>query len=194
MFASPNVLELTEMHMAARSEPLELTTHPTWWDAIDNMALGTPFRMNLEQLARQAACDHSPAKGTLAYLLEKGVAQMAVQLLPFFQHLIVKCGDLGIFTVFRIPADVAKESAWVNERTDIKLRQVVAQGKDGEIIVLKHFPALLLPEADAVNVTGAGDSVVGSILASAVGNPIAFQDPATLDRVVERAQKVRTAS
>ncbi|PSS37686.1 hypothetical protein PHLCEN_2v510 [Hermanssonia centrifuga] len=194
MFASPNVLELTEMHMEARSEPLELTTHPTWWDAIDNMALGTPFRMNLEQLARQAACDHSPAKGTLAYLLDKGVAQMAVQLLPFFQHLIVKCGDLGIFTVFRIPADVAKESAWVNERTNIKLRQVVAQGKDGEIVVLKHFPALPLPEANAVNVTGAGDSVVGSILASAVENPIAFQDPATLDRVVERAQKVRTAS
>ncbi|KAJ3551335.1 hypothetical protein NM688_g4764 [Phlebia brevispora] len=188
-FASPNVLELTQMYMAARAEPLELTSDQRWWTVVDNMALGSHFRLELEHLAKMSSQEQGKTQNSLSYLLDKGIAQMTVNLLPFIQHIIVKCGELGIFTVFRIPASLAKVSPWTNEGSNVKARQVIAHGKDGEVVVVKHFPALTVPEGTPLNVTGAGDSLVGSILASLIQSPAAFYDPVTLDSLIERAQK-----
>ena len=190
-YASPNILELTQMYAAVRAEPFELTSHGRWWAVIDNMALGSAFRQDLEHLVRLESSSLPGTKGDLAYLLDKGIAQMSVNLLPFINHIIVKCGELGVFAVFRIPADAAKTSLWAQETTNIKARQVIAQGKDGGIVVIKHFPALALPPGGVLNVTGAGDSLVGSILASLVKSPKAFLDPVALDGLVEQSQKVR---
>ena len=178
------------MYTAARQEPLELMSHDRWWAVIDNMSLGSQFRQELEHLSRLEASEHEDGKGNMAYLLDQGIAQMSVNLLPFIQHIIVKCGNLGIFTIFRISAQEVKNSAWGFETTNVKARQVVACGKDGELVVLKHFPALELPPSGVVNVTGAGDSLVGSLLASVVQNPKTFNDPATLDMAINRAQQV----
>ncbi|KAF7793341.1 hypothetical protein EIP86_004453 [Pleurotus ostreatoroseus] len=190
-FASPNFLELTQMYLSARADPYELTSDERWWAVVDNMALGSQFRMELDHLAQLDTRGLDEEQGKLSYLLDKGIAQMSVNLLPFIQHIVVKCGELGIFTVFRIPAEAAKVSPWANERSNMKARQVVARGKDGSVVVVKHYPALTVPEGTSLNVTGAGDSLVGSILASLVQSPAAFQDPVTLDTLVERAQKVR---
>lgn len=154
------------------------------------MGLGSEFRMNLEQLARRDVCDKHPDKGTLSFLVEKGYAQMAINLLPFFQHLVIKCGELGIITVFRLPAEEASTSLWVGERSNVRARQVVSRSQSGDVVVLKHFPALPLEENDIVNVTGAGDTLVGSILASLIQTPGAFKNPATLDYIIHKAQEV----
>lgn len=62
-------------------------------------------------------------------------------------------------------------------------------------MVLKHFPAHQIDQV--VNVTGAGDSLVGSLLASLVSasadaNP--FHDPLELSNAVERAQRAAVLS
>lgn len=189
-FASPNLIELAHIYRTASSESLELTSHEHWWSVIDSMSLGSHFRMELEQLARLDACDSTLSKGTLAFLLDNGIAQMAVNLLPFFQHFILKAGEKGLFTVFRIPAVIAQQSAWAYERTNIRERQVVAQGRDGAIVVLKHYPANVLPVTDVVNVTGAGDSLVGAVLATLVQDPRAFHAPDSLAKLAARAQEV----
>ncbi|GJE87677.1 indigoidine synthase A-like protein [Phanerochaete sordida] len=188
-FSSPNLIELAHMYRTAGSEPLELTSHEQWWRVIDKMGLGSQFRMELEHLARRDACDSTPAKGTLSFLLDQGVAQMAVNLLPFFQHLILKAGEKGLFTVFRVPATVTQQSAWAYERSNARERQVIAQSRDGGIVVFKHYPAVALQPSDVVNVTGAGDSLVGAALATLVQSPGAFLNPESLAKLAARAQQ-----
>ncbi|EPQ60620.1 hypothetical protein GLOTRDRAFT_68417 [Gloeophyllum trabeum ATCC 11539] len=184
-FASPNILELKHLYHAARSEPFELTAHPAWWQTIDAFSLSSEFRTDLEHLSRR---DIPHAQQTLGFLVDEGVAQMAVNLLPFFQHLVVKCGERGVVVVMRANAATSK---WVAERSNIHARCVVAHGKTGagEIVVLKHFPAAAVDPATIVNVTGAGDTLVGSILSSLVRNPSAFEHPETMDQAIALAQR-----
>lgn len=188
-FITPNLIELAHIYRTACSEPLELTSHNYWWRVIDSMGLGSQFRMELEHLARLDACDSAQTKGKLYFLLDEGIAQMAVNLLPFFQHLILKAGEKGLFTVFRIPAAAARGSKWAYERTNIRERQVVAQGRDGGIVVLKHYPAVVLQPTEVVNVTGAGDCLVGAVLASLVRDPEAFHSPDSAATLIARAQQ-----
>src|SRR5437016_384687 len=87
-YCTPNLLELNQLFETAQSDAFELTNHPSWWSTIENLNLGSVFRMDLEQLARKPLSDHDASKGNLSFLIEDGVAQKAIHLLPFFQHLI----------------------------------------------------------------------------------------------------------
>lgn len=185
---SPNVLELTRLYQVVSSEPYELTSHAKWWSAIDSMSLNSEFRMGLEHLARRNASEDGSC-GTLSFITENGIAQMGINLLPFFQHVVLKCGNRGVLVIFR--SDI-NGLAWAQEGTNLKERQVVAAGKDGSAVVIKHYPAVALSQDEIINVTGAGDSLVGSLLASLILNPKAFEDsPLALDDIIRRAQMVR---
>lgn len=187
-FAAPNVLELAQIYKAAQFA--DLTAHDHWWKVIDNMALGSQFRMDLEQLARRTVSDEDESKGTLSFLVDEGVAQMAINLLPFFQHLVVKCGDRGLLTVFRISGVNAQKSSWANEHSNIRDRCIVTHNIARNVTtVLRHFPASVMRQDDIVNVTGAGDTLVGSILGRLVCAPDAFQSPVTLEELVAEAQR-----
>lgn len=71
-------------------------------------------------------------------------------------------------------------------------RYVVAAGKSGSIIVIQHFPAM--PVQSLVNVTGAGDSFVGGLLATLAEIPSAFRHPQTLEKAISTAQKAAVAT
>ncbi|OSD03147.1 indigoidine synthase A-like protein [Trametes coccinea BRFM310] len=189
-FATPNLLELAHMYQEACASPLELTAHKYWWQVIDEMGLGPDFRMELDQLARRSAFDGQDVpKVDLSFLVDNGIAQMAINLLPFFQHLIIKCGDRGLIAVFRITGEEALSSAWATHTSNIFARQVVARSSSGRsVVVLKHFPPIPVPQEKIVNVTGAGDSLVGSMLATLAQNPAALEEPNSLDRLVAQAQ------
>ncbi|KAH9858112.1 indigoidine synthase A-like protein [Lenzites betulinus] len=189
-FATPNILELAHMYQEACASSLELTAHQYWWKVIDEMGLGSEFRMDLDLLARRSVFDDEGAStNNLSFLVENGIAQMAINLLPFFQHLIIKCGDRGLIVAFRISGEKAASSAWATHSTNIFARQIVAQSKSGHsVVVLKHFPPVQVSDDEIVNVTGAGDSLVGSILASLSRNQAAFEEPASLNGLVAQAQ------
>ncbi|KAI0698446.1 indigoidine synthase A-like protein [Cerioporus squamosus] len=189
-FATPNVLELAHMYQEACASPLELTAHKYWWQVVDNMGLGSNFRLELEQLSRRSAVEDGPtATGNLSFLVDNGIAQMAINLLPFFQHLIIKCGERGLIAAFRISGEQAHTSAWATQGSNVFARQIVARnGSGSSVIVLKHFPPIPVPEEKIVNVTGAGDSLVGSMLATLSRTPDAFETPDSLDELVGQAQ------
>ena len=178
------------MYRTAISESFELNSHDNSWNVLDSMGLGTQFRLELELLTRIDVCDSAPTKGTLKFLLETGVAQMAVNLLPFIQHLILKAGDKGLFTIFRLPPRIAQQSAWKDEQSNIRERQVICRGRAGGLMVLKHHPAISLDPHDVASVTGAGDTLVGTILATLVQQPDAFRHPQSLNNLITKAQKV----
>ncbi|KAI0825052.1 indigoidine synthase A-like protein [Trametes gibbosa] len=189
-FATPNVLELAHMYQEACASSLELTAHRYWWNVVDEMALGSEFRMELDHLARRSVLDgEGTSASKLSFLVDNGIAQMAINLLPFFQHLIIKCGEKGLIVALRISGEEAASSAWATYSTNIFARQIVARSKSGHsIVVLKHFPPIQVSEDKIVNVTGAGDSLVGSMLASLIQNIAAFEEPASLDELVAQAQ------
>ncbi|KAI0651934.1 indigoidine synthase A-like protein [Trametes meyenii] len=189
-FATPNVLELAHMYQEACASPLELTAHKYWWRVVDEMALGTDFRMQLDQLARRSAFEgDDAAAGNLSFLVDNGIAQMAINLLPFFQHLIIKCGERGLVAAFRVSGEQAESSAWAAHSTNVFARQIVARSPSGRsVVVLKHFPPIHVAEDKIVNVTGAGDSLVGAMLAALTRSPTAFEQPETLDQLVAQAQ------
>jgi len=110
---------------------------------------------------------------------------MAINLLPFFQHLVIKCGDLGVLLAMRFPTD--KPIAWTGERTDIQRRQIVVHGKS-ELVVIKHYPAHELDPQSVVSVTGAGDCLVGAILAALTKNAFTFDNPELADDIIALAQ------
>lgn len=179
------------MYQEACASPLELTAHNYWWQVVDSMSLGSDFRMELDQLARRNALEgeHAAAGGNLSFLVDNGVAQMAINLLPFFQHLVIKCGERGLIAAFRISGAQAESSAWATQSSNIFARQIVAHNEARKsIVVLKHFPPIQVPDEKIVNVTGAGDSLVGSMLATLSQNPGAFENPDILDYTLAQAQ------
>lgn len=186
-FASPNLLELA--HLYQQAQLLNLTSHDRWWQVLDSLGLGSKFRTDLDLLSRREASSHDTSRGNLAFLVEKGVAQMAINLLPFFRHLVIKCGDLGVVVVMRFTGDNAAESSWSTESTNHHRRYVVSHSPtSGDIVVLQHFPAMQLPSDALVNTTGAGDSLVGALLAALVQSPKAFHSTISLQRTIDIAQ------
>ncbi|KAF9568441.1 indigoidine synthase A-like protein [Agrocybe pediades] len=183
-YCTPNLLELTQLYEAVQSD---LASHPSCWDTIDQFNLGSAFRIELEQLARQSSTDHPQSTKNLAFLIEEGIAQQAINLLPFFQHLIIKCGDQGVLVAMYISSKDAATSGWAKLRSNPKEKYLVAHGKSNEIVVLQHFPSLHVEKL--ANVTGAGDSFVGALLATLAHSPNALYDPKRLHEVVRLAQK-----
>jgi len=185
-FASPNIIELQELWRETQSDKTDLTSLPMWWKTLESFGLGAQFRMELDHLARSPASPHSrKTTGTLSFLTEEGIAQMAINLLPFFQHLVVKCGERGVIVVMR----VSRQTKWASEKSNIRERYIVSGGSgNGDIVVLQHFPANYIPPESIANVTGAGDTLVASILASLIQNPRGFEDPETLKDIMDDSQ------
>ncbi|KAJ3823591.1 indigoidine synthase A-like protein [Lentinula raphanica] len=179
-FISPNLIELREIFETANEK--DLLSKPQYWTALDNFALTSRYRMELEHLSRVNVSDEDPSRGTLSFLLDQGMAQMAVKLLPLFRHIVIKCGDKGVLVAMRQNPD----SAWRSEQGNIKARCVVHHS-DSDTIVLSHFPAL--PVEHLVNVTGAGDSFVGILASYLVRQPNAFNSPESLTQVIDVAQR-----
>ncbi|KAK7468849.1 hypothetical protein VKT23_003350 [Stygiomarasmius scandens] len=186
-FISPNLLELGRIYQEAREGSLDLFSQPQWWKVIDTFSLNSQFRMEVEHLARMNVSDEDTSRGTLSFLVEQGVAQQAINLLPFFQHIIIKCGRTGVIIVMRVSESTTPSSTWLHEISNLKGRYIVSQGSSSERVVIAHYPAL--PVEKVINVTGAGDSFVGALLAGLVKRPEAFSHHHSMTDIITLAQK-----
>ena len=94
--------------------------------------------------------------------------------------------QLGAIVVMR----ASKATGWSTQNSNILERCIVSHGTN-ESVVLVHLPAL---PAQVINVTGAGDSFVGALLARLVERPSSFDDLEGLKEAVDFAQRAAVLS
>jgi pseudouridine-5'-phosphate glycosidase/pseudouridine kinase len=169
--ASPNVYELESMYAAAREAGL--FDSPEWWDVINHMNLSASGSRDL--LVRTLGVD----------LVEKGVPQMMLQLLPLVPWLVVKLGSMGCLVAMLLPkADQRLESPesarYVLARSEDERKGVVGG------VYMRLFPAAeVVREEDVVSVNGVGDTMLGVVM----GGLVSADGKRSLEDVIEVAQK-----
>lgn len=158
---SPNLLELDLLHSLLPTLSDEVQAGS--WDRINSYNLLADFRAKLETWTRKD-------KGWIA---EQGVAQKAIGLLPFVEDLWIKCGSLGV-----IRLHVTSEGG---ESGD--LRHPLP---DGRILRVKHFPPLQIKVEEVVSTTGAGDTLVGGLVAGLLSGE---KEEVWVGRALEKVKK-----
>lgn len=170
--STPNELELSAMHAAARS--LGFFDRQDWWEVID--ALGIP-----SSGARVAF-----AQATSSALVDSGVPQQCVQLLPFIPSLCVKLGAQGVLLTQLLSAGDERlhsrdHSSYILSHCSNDTEQTLGVGG----VYMRLFPAAeMIKEEDIVSVNGVGDTFLGSLIAG-----LALNSSAKPEDLIDIAQK-----
>ena len=160
----PNLAELTRIFNTVRSPDESAFASLDWFKPIDALDVGPRFRDTLDRELPK-------------WVVEEGAVQMAIQLLPAVRMMVVKSGARGALVVGRVDPSQAKR--WREKRA-----WVVSDGG----VVVKHFPAHQLPDTADGNVTGAGDTLCGAILAGLVQGT-RLDEPQDVVRLIDLAQR-----
>ena len=171
--ATPNHLELAAMHAAAREAGHFDSSE--WWKVID--AFGIPA----------SGARSWFLSATSSELVDQGVPQQSVQLLPFIPILLTKLGAKGVLL------------AMLLGRNDKRLRDgriapyvlSRSRGEDpgspiGGVYMRPFSPVELLADSEVVSVNGVGDTFLGAMIGAEV------QTGKDVDELVDFAQRAAT--
>lgn len=151
---TPNTYELTALHdFAAQSS---LFSHPSWFTTID--AIGIPS----SGLRVPLALTTTPA------IVDQGVPQQAIKLLPFFPTILTKLGPHGVLLVKLLAAN-APELYDANERAYVPARNMSGGGEVGGLYVRLFPPERVLAPEEVVSVNGIGDTFCGALAVGLAG-------------------------
>ncbi|PYH84914.1 putative carbohydrate kinase [Aspergillus uvarum CBS 121591] len=147
--AAPNQMELTEMYAAARDSGL--FESEGWWHVID--AMGMSASGSRDRLVAM----------TSAELVDQGIPQQSIQLLPFMPCIITKLGRQGLLlTQLLRPGDARLTSP--DTAPYILSRAPTDHAVIGGVYMRLFPPAAVLAEKDIVSVNGAGDTLLGAVV------------------------------
>lgn len=154
--STPNTYELSAMHTAARE--CGFFDRSDWWAVLD--AFGIPSTGARVQMAM----------ATSSKLVDQGVPQMAVQLLPFIPTLLTKLGAEGVLLTQILQArderlQSAEAAPYILSRCN--------NGTEGSLgvggVYMRLFSAAeKIPEGEVVSVNGVGDTFAGTLVAGLV--------------------------
>jgi sugar/nucleoside kinase (ribokinase family) len=171
--ATPNQFELAAMHKAAQEGGY--FDSQKWWDVIDSFGLSSAGTR--EKFISVSSRD----------LVEQGIPQQCMQLLPYIPNIVTKLGSQGCLLAQIIPED------------DPRLRDPAAapymisrcldsQTKEIGGVYMRLFPAAeQVPEHEVVSVNGIGDTMLGTIVAGLARGH-------TLEAVIPLAQEASVLS
>ncbi|EYE93896.1 pseudouridine-5'-phosphate glycosidase/carbohydrate kinase family protein [Aspergillus ruber CBS 135680] len=147
--AAPNQLELSTMYMAARERGL--LESDNWFNVID--AMGIPSSGARERLVFMTSAD----------LVDQGIPQQSIQLLPFIPCIITKLGAQGVLLTQLLRVGDPRLTS--SEASPYILSRSLGSDLVGGVY-MRHFPpAAVLERGDIVSVNGAGDTLLGVIVA-----------------------------
>lgn len=150
--ATPNAYELSAMHTVARESGA--FDRPDWWEIVD--ALGIPHSGARTQLAL----------ATSAELVDQGIPQQSIQLLPFIPSICTKLGSKGVLLTQLIPANDARLSS--GEYAPYILSRC-ANGTEDTLgvggVYMRLFPPIEeVRLEEIVSVNGVGDTFAGTLV------------------------------
>ena len=154
--ATPNSLELASMHEAARE--VGLLEQENWFQVINSIGLSsTGSRDKFENLTNKA-------------LVDQGVPQQAVQLLPFIPCIIATLGEQGVLLAQLLrPGDDRLTSP--TAAPYLLSRSADSSGMVGGVY-MRLFPAVEeVAREDIVSVNGVGDTLLGLVIAGLTRSP-----------------------
>lgn len=147
--ATPNHLELTAMYKAARDAMMFESEQ--WWAIIDGLGIsGSRSRDRLVSVAGRE-------------LVDEGVPQQCIQLLPFIPNLVTKLGRRGCFlTSLLLRGD---ERLTRPESAPYVIARNHSDSEIGGLYMRLLPPFAEVDHNDIVSVNGVGDSMLGVIVA-----------------------------
>ena len=167
--ATPNALELASMHSAAAG--VGLFEREDWWRIIDAMGMSS------------AGSRDKLVSMTNSSLVDEGLPQQSIQLLPFIPTILTKLGSRGVLMTQLLAKDderlTARDSApyILSHSTD-------ETGLVGGVYMRLFPPAEVVAKNDIVSVNGVGDTFLGIILAG-----LAKERPKEWPELVDAAQR-----
>ena len=148
--ASPNRLELASMYAAAREEGL--FEREDWWQIVDTMGFSSSG--SREKLIAVSNIE----------LVDEGIPQQSIQLLPFIPTIVTKLGHQGVLLTRLLPPGDSQLTSR-NAAPYILSRSHHNEGTVGGVF-MRLFPAVeLLPEDEIISVNGVGDTFLGTLIA-----------------------------
>ena len=172
---TPNIFELEAMYVAAREA--ELFQSPRWWDVVNHMNLSASGSRDL--LVRALGVE----------LVERGVPQMMLQLVPYAPQLVVKLGARGCLVAILLPAGDARLSSPEAGRYVLaRVEDEKAAGGMGGVYMRLFPPAEMVREEDVVSVNGVGDTMLGVLMAGLVSG-VSGEGGKRLEDVIPMAQR-----
>ncbi|ORY81367.1 Indigoidine synthase A like protein-domain-containing protein [Protomyces lactucae-debilis] len=153
---TPNIHELKSLFDAAKATGYFETA--SWWTVINAMNIMSEQRSQMEHLARRI----QRKSGSDSDMLESGVLQQCIQLLPLMPNIYVTLGKQGVLSLH------LSDGVQSKGKTDLGLH---IQGHDCAVDIMYYATPETVGghESD----TGAGDTFTGSLIAAfANGRPI----------------------
>ncbi|KKK21822.1 IdgA domain protein [Aspergillus ochraceoroseus] len=148
--AAPNEFELAAMYMAARESGLFESAG--WWRIVD--AMGMSSSGSRDRLVAMTSAD----------LVNTGIPQQSIQLLPFLPCIITKLGARGaLLTQLLRPGDsrltAPEYSPYILSRASSTDEFI------GGVYMRLFPPAAELADGAIISVNGAGDTLLGAVIA-----------------------------
>lgn len=167
--ATPNALELASMHEAATNAGLFEQGH--WWNTIDS--IGLPSSGSRDKLVSM----------TSGALVDQGVPQQSIRLLPFIPTILTTLGQQGVLmTQMLRPGDSRLTSP--TSAPYILSRSTDGSDSVGGVYMRLFPPVERVQNHHIVSVNGVGDTFLGVIIAGLVK-----EKPKALEELVDVAQK-----
>jgi pseudouridine-5'-phosphate glycosidase/pseudouridine kinase len=150
---APNAMELSAMHSMARSEGL--LEDQDWWKTIDTMGIpSSGIRPRLVDV-------------TSAAIVDQGLPQQAIQLLPFVPCIVTKLGPEGVLlTMLLAKDDLRLQSPEAAPYIISRNRSEDAESPVGGVYVRLYPAVARLDESKIVSVNGVGDTFLGALIAA----------------------------
>lgn len=148
--ASPNRLELASMYAVAKEE--RFFEREDWWQIVD--AMGFSSSGSREKLVAVSNRE----------LVDEGIPQQSIQLLPFIPIIVTKLGHQGVLLTRLLSPDDSQ----LTSRIAAPYILSRSHHNDGIVggIYMRLFPAVeLLPEDEIISVNGVGDTFLGTLIA-----------------------------
>lgn len=169
---TPNTYELAALHDYANQATY--FEHPAWFNVID--ALEIPLSGLRVPLAVATSSD----------IVDQGIPQQAIKLLPFFPTILTKLGPQGVLMVKMLDAD-ASELHDDAERKYILARSTPRHKAVGGLYVRLFPPERVLAPEEVVSVNGIGDTFCGALAVGIAGG-------ARVQDVIDFAQRAASLS